>query len=72
LALRASAGTPADIVQLLNTEINKILSTAETRKKAEDSGTDVEQMSPQQLADFTRKELDYWGNVIKGAKITLE
>ena len=70
--MRASAGTPADIVQLLNTEINKILSTAETRKKAEDSGTDVEQMSPQQRADFTRKELDYWGNVIKGAKITLE
>jgi hypothetical protein len=29
-------------------------------------------MSPQQLGDFTRKELDYWGKVIKGAKITLE
>lgn len=71
-ALYAPAGTPGDIVQLLNTEINKILTTADTRKKAEDSGTDVEQMSPQQLADFTRKELDYWGKVIKGAKITLE
>lgn len=71
-ALYAPTGTPADIVQLLNTEINKILSTAETRKKAEDSGTDVEQMSPQQLTDFTRKELDYWGKVITGAKITLE
>ncbi len=71
-ALYAPVGTPGDIVQLLNTEINKILTTADTRKKAEDSGTDVEQMSPQQLADFTRKELDYWGKVIKGAKITLE
>jgi tripartite-type tricarboxylate transporter receptor subunit TctC len=71
-ALFAPAGTPADVVQLLNTEINKILAASDTRKKAEDSGTDVEQMSPQQLGEFTRKELDYWGKVIKGAKIALE
>ena len=31
-----------------------------------------EQMTPQQLGDFTKKELVYWGKVIQGAKITLE
>ena len=71
-ALYAPAGTPADIVQLLNGEVNKILASPETRRKAEDSGTSVEQMTPQQLGAFTRKELDYWGRVIKYAKITLE
>lgn len=71
-ALYAPAGTPAEIVQLLNTEVGKILATPETRRKAEDSGTAVEQMTPQQLGEFTKKELDYWGRVIKGAKITLE
>jgi tripartite-type tricarboxylate transporter receptor subunit TctC len=71
-ALYAPAGTPADIVQQLNTEVNKILASADTRKKADESGTAVEQMTPQQLGDFTKKELDYWGKVIKGAKITLE
>jgi len=71
-ALYAPAGTPADIIQLLNTEVNKILVASDTRKKAEDAGTDVEQMSPQQLADFTRKELSYWGKVIKGEKISME
>jgi tripartite-type tricarboxylate transporter receptor subunit TctC len=71
-ALYAPAGTPADIVQTLNTEINKILTSPEARKKAEDSGTGVAQMTPQQLGEFTRKELDYWGKVIQGAKITLE
>ena len=71
-ALYAPAGTPADVVQQLNTEINKILVTAETKKKAEESGTSVEAWTPQQLAEFTKKELDYWGKVIKGAKITLE
>jgi tripartite-type tricarboxylate transporter receptor subunit TctC len=71
-ALYAPAGTPAETVQQLNAEVNKILVSAEARKKAEESGTAVEQMTPQQLGDFTKKELDYWGKVIKSAKITLE
>jgi tripartite-type tricarboxylate transporter receptor subunit TctC len=71
-ALYAPAGTPPEVVTALNSEIGKILAAPEIRKKAEDSGTGVEQMTPQQLGDFTKKELDYWGKVIKGAKITLE
>jgi tripartite-type tricarboxylate transporter receptor subunit TctC len=30
------------------------------------------QRMPQQLGEFTKSELDYWGKVIQGAKITLE
>jgi tripartite-type tricarboxylate transporter receptor subunit TctC len=71
-ALYAPAGTPADVVQLLNTEIGKILASPEVRKKAEESGTSVEQMSAAQLGDFTRKELEHWGRVIKSANITAE
>ena len=71
-ALYAPAGTPADIVQLLNAEIGKVLAMPDIRKKAEDSGTAVEQMTVAQLGDFTRKELEYWGRVIKSANITAE
>ena len=71
-ALYAPAGTPADVVQQLNAEIGKILRTPEVIKKAGDSGTSVDIMSPQQLADFTAKELDYWGKVIRNAKISVE
>ena len=71
-ALYAPAGTPPEIVQLLNTEIGKILMASDTRRKAEESGTSVEQMTPAQLGDYTRKELDYWGKVIQSAKITAE
>jgi tripartite-type tricarboxylate transporter receptor subunit TctC len=71
-ALYAPAGTPADIVQLLNAEIGKILAMPDVRKKAEDSGTAVEQMTVAQLGDFTGKEFDYWGRVIKSANITAE
>ena len=71
-ALYAPAGTPADIVQLLNAEVGKILSSPDVRRKAEESGTAVEVMTPAQLGEFTKKELDYWGRVIKGARITLD
>jgi tripartite-type tricarboxylate transporter receptor subunit TctC len=71
-ALYAPAGTPAEVVQQLNGEIARILAMPEIRKKAEDSGTSVEHMTPAQLGDFTRKELDYWGRVIQSAKITAD
>jgi hypothetical protein len=29
-------------------------------------------MTPQQFGEFTRRELDHWGRVIRGAKIVLE
>ncbi len=60
------------MVLQLNAEVGRILRLPEVRKKAEDSGTAVEIMSPQQLADFTRKELDYWGKVIGNSKISAE
>ena len=71
-ALYAPAGTPPDIVQLLNTEIGKILANSDIRRKAEESGTYVEFMSPAQLGEYTRKELEYWGRVTQAAKISAE
>ena len=71
-ALYAPAGTPPEIVQQLNQQVNKILQSPEIVKRAEDSGTAVETMTPQQLADFTRSELDRWGKVIKTAGIKPE
>lgn len=71
-ALYAPVGTPAAVVQQINAEVNKILQQPEIRKKAEDSGTSVEALTPAQLGEFTRKELDYWGGVIKSAKITAD
>ena len=71
-ALYAPAGTPTEVVQLLNTELAKILTHADIRKKAEDAGTLIEHMGPAQLGEYTRKELAYWGSVINEAKITAD
>ncbi len=71
-ALYAPAGTPPDIVQQLNTEVARILTNPDVKKKAEDSGTSVEIMTPTQLGEYTKKELDAWGRVIKSAQITVD
>ncbi|HSW19154.1 MAG TPA: tripartite tricarboxylate transporter substrate binding protein [Ramlibacter sp.] len=71
-ALYAPAGTPAELVQLLNVEVGKVLAMPEVRRKSEESGTTVEQMSAAQLGDFTRRELERWGRVIKSASISAE
>lgn len=71
-ALYAPAGTPVELIQQINSEIVKILAMPEIKKKAEDAGTVVDYMGPSQLGEYTRKELDYWGRVIRSAKITVE
>ncbi len=71
-ALYGPAGLPADVVQTLNTEIGKILAMPDIKRRAEEAGTTVEFMSPAQLGDYTRKELEHWGKVIKSAKITAD
>ena len=71
-ALYSPAGTPPEIVNQINSEIAKILAMPEIKKKAEDAGTLIDHMNPSQLGEYTRKELDYWGRVIRAAKITAE
>ncbi|UJW81153.1 Bug family tripartite tricarboxylate transporter substrate binding protein [Hydrogenophaga sp. SL48] len=71
-ALYAPAGTPADVVQTLNQAVSKILQQPDVKKKAEDSGTTTEVMTPVQLGAYTKKELEFWGQVIKKAAITLD
>jgi tripartite-type tricarboxylate transporter receptor subunit TctC len=71
-ALYAPAGTPNEVIQQLNSEVIKILSSSDLKKRAEDAGTIVDHMGPEQLADYTRKELAYWGRVIQNAKITAD
>lgn len=71
-ALYAPKGTSPEIIQKLNTAVNKALAQSDIQKKAEDSGTFVEQMTPAQLGAFTKKEFEFWGKVIKGANITAE
>jgi tripartite-type tricarboxylate transporter receptor subunit TctC len=72
LALLAPAGTPRDIVTKLNTEINKLLSSPDTRKALYDAGVEVSTSTPEAMTDYMALEMVRWGKVVKEIGIKLE
>jgi len=72
LALLAPAGTPPHIVNKLNTEIAKIMNTAETNKDMYEAGVEVSLSTPDALTQLMTSEMSKWGKVVKDAGIKLE
>ena len=48
------------------------LSNAAFREKADNLGAEALYMGPEQLAAYTKEELDRWGKVVKAANIKAE
>ncbi len=71
-ALCAPKGTPKATIELLNAEINKILSQPESRQKLKDLGFDVGGGTSEQLAEFGRSERRKWGPLIAASGIKAE
>lgn len=65
-------GTPADIVQKINTDIRKVAALPEVRVRLDQAGWSPKLMSPAEFAAFTRSEKDRWGDIIRRANIKLE
>jgi len=65
----APAGTPREIVQRLNTEIVRILQSAEVKERFLKQGVDVQTSTPEQFDAFVRSEVARWAKVIKDAGI---
>ena len=72
LALMAPAGTPRDIVIKLNTEINKLMSTPDTRKAMYDAGVEVSTSTPEAMTDYMALEMVRWGKIVKEIGIKLD
>ncbi|MES2007589.1 Bug family tripartite tricarboxylate transporter substrate binding protein [Cupriavidus basilensis] len=71
-AVFAPAGTPAAIVQRLNTEINRILKDPEVVAHLDKLGVKVVGGTPQQLSAFQKADIAKWARVGKAAGVTLE
>jgi tripartite-type tricarboxylate transporter receptor subunit TctC len=65
----APAGTPREILQRLNTEIVKILQSADVKERFFKQGVDVQTSSPEQFDAFVKSEVGRWAKVIKEAGI---
>jgi tripartite-type tricarboxylate transporter receptor subunit TctC len=67
--IAAPKGTPPDVVEKLNTEINAALADARTKERLADLGTLVLAGSPADFAKFVAGETEKWGKVIRAAGI---
>jgi tripartite-type tricarboxylate transporter receptor subunit TctC len=63
------AGTPKDVIALLNREIVKSLVTPEMKERQAALGNDVVASSPEEFGQRIRAELSTWAKVIKAANI---
>jgi len=69
--LLAPAGTPDDVVNQLNRDINEALQSADVRKRFADQGAVPLIMTPAQFAAQVKGDLDKWEKVVRdsGARI---
>ena len=66
------AGTPKPIVDLLNTEIRKLVAKPEVKIAWEKQGAETMSMTPAEFDAYLREELVKWGKVVKDANIKLQ
>jgi tripartite-type tricarboxylate transporter receptor subunit TctC len=64
-ALLAPAGTPAEAISRINTDVTRILGLPEVRQRIEELGAIASPTTPQELDSFTRSEMRKWAKVIK-------
>jgi tripartite-type tricarboxylate transporter receptor subunit TctC len=65
----APAGTPKEIVDVLNKEIAKIMAMPDVKDKCAQLGFDPVADTPEHFSAYIKKEVEKWGRVIKDAKI---
>jgi tripartite-type tricarboxylate transporter receptor subunit TctC len=71
-ALYAPAGTPKEIIMLVNRETNTVLQMPELRTKLAAQGIEVSGSTPEALQAELLHEIAKWAKVIKDASITPE
>jgi len=70
--LVAPAATPQAILARLNSELEIVLKSDETRKRVENEGAEVVRMTPAEFGRFMAEETQKWAKVVKQAGITAE
>ncbi len=68
--LVAPAGTPAEVVALLNRQVNAALASEEVRTRLATEGAEATPASPQVFGQLIASELPRWEKVIRAARIT--
>jgi tripartite-type tricarboxylate transporter receptor subunit TctC len=70
--LFAPSATPRPVIDRLNGELKKILSSPVVREKYAALGVEVAFNSPEAFAALLKSEIDKWGEVVRVAKIQID
>ncbi|WP_332775535.1 Bug family tripartite tricarboxylate transporter substrate binding protein [Polaromonas sp.] len=68
----APAGTPADVVSKLSSQIKAALELPETKTRADGAGVELRYLPPAALDALVKKDTDFWAKTIKTAGIKAE
>jgi tripartite-type tricarboxylate transporter receptor subunit TctC len=70
--LVAPAGTPADVVALLNQHVNRALGSEEVRTRLAAEGAEPTPATPQAFGALIAREIPRWNKVVRNARITVD
>ncbi len=70
--LFAPAGTPADVIDRLNRDVNALLASSDIRARLEGDNMAVPKNTPAEFADYVRNEAVKFEKLIKDADLKLE
>ena len=70
--LVAPAGTPAEIIAKLNTEVVRILSLPELSERTRSQGIELGASTPEEFAAFLRADIARWGKAIRETGIKMD
>jgi tripartite-type tricarboxylate transporter receptor subunit TctC len=70
--LFAPAGTPRDIVNKMNAEVNAIIKSSQMQEQWTKMGIDRMEETPEQFAAWLAKESDKWAAIIRANNIKAE
>jgi tripartite-type tricarboxylate transporter receptor subunit TctC len=70
MAFLSPAGTPRHIVQMLNAEIGKALTSEEVKSSLAPQGVEISHGTPEQLGSTMKLDLAKWGDVLRRAGVT--
>ena len=71
-AIFAPAGTPAPILQRLQSEVVKIIKNAEIQERLNKLGMELSALTAEQFAAFQVAEIAKWAKVIKAGNIKID
>ncbi|MFA7670234.1 MAG: tripartite tricarboxylate transporter substrate binding protein [Burkholderiaceae bacterium] len=69
--LFATGGTPADVVNKMNADINEILARPEVKERFAATGAEPYMTSPSEFGDILRADIEKWSKIVKdsGAQV---